>query len=59
MRLTIEDDGRGFDADTTPGSRSLGLAGMRERLALVGGELSIETARGKGTTLYADVPLTD
>jgi signal transduction histidine kinase len=59
LRLTIEDDGRGFDADTTPGSRSLGLAGMRERLALVGGELSIETARGKGTTLYADVPLTD
>ncbi|RVC62318.1 MAG: sensor histidine kinase [Mesorhizobium sp.] len=57
LRLTIEDDGRGFDADATLGSRALGLAGMRERLALIGGELSIETARDRGTTLYADVPL--
>ena len=57
LRLTVEDDGRGFDAGIAPGSRHLGLAGMKERLALVGGELSIETARGKGTTVYADVPL--
>jgi signal transduction histidine kinase len=30
---------------------------MRERLALVGGELTVETATMKGTTVYADVPL--
>jgi signal transduction histidine kinase len=59
LRLTIEDDGRGFDGDVAAGSRRLGLAGMKERLALVGGELSIETTAGKGTTIYADVPLTD
>ncbi|MDX8534630.1 sensor histidine kinase [Mesorhizobium sp. VK25A] len=57
MRLTIEDDGRGFDGGAEPGPGHLGLAGMRERLALVGGKLSVETARGKGTTIYADVPL--
>ena len=57
LRLTIEDDGRGFDGSAEPGPGHLGLAGMRERLALVGGKLSVETARGKGTTIYADVPL--
>lgn len=57
MRLTIEDDGRGFDGGAEPGPGHLGLAGMRERLALVGGELTIETAMTKGTTVYADVPL--
>jgi len=57
LRLTIEDDGRGFDGNAEPGAGHLGLAGMRERLALVGGELSVETDRGKGTTIYADVPL--
>jgi signal transduction histidine kinase len=57
LRLTIEDDGRGFDGSADPGPSHLGLAGMRERLALVGGKLSVETARGKGTTIYADMPL--
>lgn len=57
LRLTIEDDGRGFDSSAKPGPGHLGLAGMTERLALVGGELSVETGRGKGTAVYADVPL--
>lgn len=57
MRLAIEDDGSGFDGSAEPGPGRLGLAGMKERLALVGGKLSVETARGRGTTLYADVPL--
>ena len=57
MRLTIEDDGRGFDGEGEPGPGHLGLAGMKERLALVGGQLKLETAKGKGTTVYADVPL--
>ncbi len=59
MRLTIEDDGRGFDSQGEPGPGHLGLAGMKERLALVGGQLKLETAVGKGTTIYADVPLAD
>lgn len=56
-RLTLEvaDDGRGFDpAAATAG---LGLRGMRERLALVGGDLTIEGAPGAGTRVVASVPV--
>ncbi len=52
----IEDDGSGFDPGSV-GDDSLGLAGIRERVALVGGRLRLETAPGKGTTLAAEVPL--
>jgi PAS domain S-box-containing protein len=57
----VEDDGCGFDADAVIGSRGprgrLGLVGMRERVALVGGTLTIESALGRGTTLFARIPL--
>lgn len=56
VALVIEDDGEGFDpADGRDGG--LGISGMRERLALIGGRLRIESAPGKGTTLAAEVPL--
>ena len=51
----IEDDGRGFDPAEVRDD-ALGLEGMRERLALVGGRLRIETSSGAGTTLVAEVP---
>jgi signal transduction histidine kinase len=51
----VEDDGSGFDPART-GPDALGLAGMRERLALVGGRLRVESASGSGTTLVAEVP---
>jgi two-component system, NarL family, sensor histidine kinase DevS len=52
----IEDDGRGFSgADELRGG--IGLAGMRERLALLDGRLTIESARGQGSTLVAEVPV--
>jgi signal transduction histidine kinase len=60
VTLTIVDDGVGLDLNDGPetnGSR-LGLFGMRERLALIGGELQVESARGKGTSITARVPLT-
>jgi two-component system sensor histidine kinase UhpB len=59
-RLTIEDDGPGFDPSAQrPGSREggLGIAGMRERIALLGGTLEIETSVGRGTTVYARIPI--
>jgi len=53
--VVVEDDGGGFDArDSTAG---LGLSGMRERVALVGGRLRVETSPGSGTTIAAEVPL--
>jgi signal transduction histidine kinase len=55
--LIIEDDGIGFDpATSAPGNNGLGLAGMRERAALVGGVVIIETAPGKGLTVFVRIP---
>jgi signal transduction histidine kinase len=54
--VVVEDDGGGFDPGATrPGA--LGLVGMRERVALVGGRLTVESSPGVGTTLVAEVPL--
>ena len=58
LRLTIEDDGCGFGAAAaSERNGSLGLAGMRERLALIGGSLEIESSMGAGTTIFARIPL--
>jgi signal transduction histidine kinase len=54
--VVIEDDGQGFDPATIQSDR-LGLAGMRERAELHDGRLTIETARGAGTTLAVEVSL--
>jgi len=61
VRVIVEDDGIGFAAEQLlrheAPDRRLGLAGMRERAAMVGGELDIESSRGHGTTLFLRVPL--
>ena len=51
----VEDDGVGFDPGAAHGGR-LGLVGMRERVVQLGGELEIESAPGKGTTVIARIP---
>jgi signal transduction histidine kinase len=56
VAAVIEDDGRGFDPGAV-GDEGLGLAGMRERVGLLGGRLRIESAAGAGATLVAEVPL--
>jgi signal transduction histidine kinase len=53
----VEDDGRGFDPEEARAD-GLGLVGMRERAALVGGRLAIEAAAGSGTTIAVEVPVT-
>jgi two-component system CheB/CheR fusion protein len=51
--LVVEDDGVGFDAtDADIRSKGFGLAGMRERAALVGATLDLESAQGKGTSIF-------
>ena len=61
LRTIIEDDGKGFDGQSalhgTAARGRFGLLGMRERLALVGGSLNIESEPGSGTAIYARVPL--
>ena len=54
----IEDDGRGFSAQSTPtDSLGLGLIGMQERVGLLSGRIQIESTEGSGTTLVVEVPL--
>lgn len=61
VRAIVEDDGRGFDVDVVLAGgeveRHLGLHGMRERAALLGGSLTVESAPGRGTTVFGEVPL--
>jgi PAS domain S-box-containing protein len=54
--VIVEDDGAGFDPETV-GTGRLGLVGMKERIALAGGELHIEAAPDAGTTLIARIPV--
>jgi len=57
--LLVEDDGRGFDAAETAGQSmtgGLGLTSMKERAALAGGSVIVESGVGRGTTLYVRVP---
>jgi PAS domain S-box-containing protein len=58
LSLIVEDNGVGFDAVSalTPG-RGLGLIGMRERAALFGADLQIESTPGRGTTVIVRAPL--
>ena len=74
LAAIVEDDGRGFDYDRydkvdydrddrvearTNAERHLGLPGMRERIEAIGGSFLVETAPGKGTSLFIRVPLAD
>jgi signal transduction histidine kinase len=56
VRATVQDDGRGFELNVAAGD-TLGLAGMRERAALVSGRLEIESTPGVGTTVTVEAPL--
>jgi PAS domain S-box-containing protein len=55
--LTVHDSGIGFDPADAIEGRGLGLVSMRERLKLIGGELSVESQPGNGTTVRGCVPL--
>ncbi|BBO76757.1 hypothetical protein DSCW_41740 [Desulfosarcina widdelii] len=57
LRLTIKDNGKGFDPESLGESDGLGLANMRERANLVGGLFTVSSLPGVGTTVYFRVPL--
>lgn len=55
--LIVSDNGRGITEEEKANTRSIGLIGMRERAALVGGEISIQGAPGRGTVVRVSIPL--
>ncbi|MBS0340408.1 MAG: cache domain-containing protein [Proteobacteria bacterium] len=59
LRLEIRDDGTGFDVEGTQldPKRGIGLRNMRERIAAIGGQLSIRSSAGDGTRISAAVPM--
>ncbi len=54
LTLSIADDGQGFDPNESDSGR-FGLRGMRERAEMMGGELTIVSAAGQGTTVQLKV----
>jgi signal transduction histidine kinase len=57
IRTIVEDDGKGFNAEApTADGGGLGLMGMQERVALVGGTLDVESQPGSGTTVVVRIP---
>lgn len=56
VRLTIEDDGRGFDPSQVP-TGHFGLIGLNERVKLLGGQLKLESASGAGVRVEIVLPL--
>jgi NarL family two-component system sensor histidine kinase YdfH len=56
LNIEVRDDGVGFDPAQI-GAGHYGLIGLRERIRLIGGTLSIESAPGQGTTLKVQLPL--
>ena len=57
VRLVVEDDGKGFDVAQAQSEIQLGLLGMRERMHLIGGSMTVESSPGHGTTVSVSVPL--
>jgi signal transduction histidine kinase len=58
-RLTVTDDGTGFDQDNAAATSGSGLANMRDRLDAVGGTVEVACMESTGTTVTAVVPRTD
>ena len=57
VKVAINDDGKGFDPQRVEGEGHLGLTIMRTRAERCGGQLSVESAPGQGTTVVARLPL--
>jgi signal transduction histidine kinase len=61
LKLSITDDGQGFDLGLSVGSQRtrLGLRGMRERAEMIGGMLDIQSTFGLGTSIQAKLPVSE
>jgi PAS domain S-box-containing protein len=59
LHVSVEDDGGGFDVEAALHKRGgIGLAGIRNRVSLLAGQLSLRSMPGRGTTITIELPLT-
>jgi PAS domain S-box-containing protein len=56
VELRVQDNGRGFTPSASGGTKTLGLIGMRERCAMLGGTFILESAPGAGTSIAMTIP---
>jgi two-component system CheB/CheR fusion protein len=57
IRVVVEDEGAGFDpSEIEEWTEGMGLAGLQERIGLIGGQVEIDTAPGEGTRIAFEVP---
>ena len=56
FRLEIKDDGCGFDVEAVGRRKTFGLLGIRERVIMLRGELSIRSSPGAGTEVSVSIP---
>ncbi|MFC1844845.1 PAS domain S-box protein [Thermodesulfobacteriota bacterium] len=57
LSLSVRDDGKGFDASDLAGFEGVGIAGMRERATLAGGNLEVMSEKGRGCHVMFKVPI--
>jgi signal transduction histidine kinase len=56
LRMEVEDNGAGFEVGTADGGEHFGVAGMRDRVEMIGGTFALRSAPGAGTTITVEVP---
>jgi signal transduction histidine kinase len=59
LALSTADNGVGFDPQSRPRAHAMGMSSMRERAESVGGRLKVDSARGSGTRVSAELPVQD
>ncbi|MEO8761153.1 MAG: tetratricopeptide repeat protein, partial [Bacteroidia bacterium] len=56
LSITVEDDGKGFDVAILKNNTGIGYLNLQNRVAYVGGQLTLETSPNKGTTINIEIP---
>lgn len=57
LRMSVSDDGHGFDPRAVPREKHFGLAGMRDRVEMIGGRFKLRSRPGRGAMIAVEVPL--
>lgn len=57
LAITVEDNGIGFDFSPGDTRKHMGLHKIRSRIVSLGGDMSVKTAKGKGTSIYIEIAL--
>jgi signal transduction histidine kinase len=57
LRMSVSDNGHGFDPGKVPGEKHFGLQGMRDRVEMIGGRYRLRSHPGRGAVVAVEVPL--